>query len=213
MRPLLFLLGFLALSATAHADITKPATEFISGVHYKTLPQQQPTESQDKIELIEAFSYMCPHCFRFQPYLHDWLAQHDDVELIRLPVALGHLKWLNTAKAFYVAEALGKLDATHMATFETIHKKRVDLSILEQQIDFFADYGIDKETYLKALESFAIDTKIRRSTTLARNYQITGTPTIIINGKYVTSALMAGSMENAIKVIDMLVKLERDQES
>lgn len=204
-------ISLLVLSlATVGANAQPVAnTDFVEGKHYRVLPQQQPTTTGTKIEVVEAFSYMCPHCFSFQPYLHEWLKGQQDVTLVRLPVALGHVKWLSTAKAYFVAEALGVLEQSHMAMFENIHRLRKDLSDPKEQALFYTDYGISEADYNKALASFAVDTRIKRSHVMARNYQLSGTPTVIINGKYITSPLMAGSMENATRVIDMLVEQER----
>ncbi len=211
MKSIISLFVLCLVSAGVHAQSSQSTASFIEGKHYRVLPQQQPTTTETAIEVVEAFSYMCPHCFTFQPHLHGWLQSQQDVELVRMPVALGHIKWLSTAKAYYVAEAMGILDQTHMPMFETIHRLRTDLSDPGKQAEFFKTYGITAEDYNKALTSFAVDTRIKRSRAMARNYQISGTPTVIINGRYITSPLMAGSMENAVEVIDMLVNMERDR--
>jgi len=39
---------------------------------YETLSPAQPTQSADKIEIIEFFWYGCPHCYAFEPLVDKW---------------------------------------------------------------------------------------------------------------------------------------------
>ncbi len=177
------------------------------GVHYLRLETPGPTSDGNRIEVLEAFSYFCPHCAGFQQPLHDWLDQQSDVTLTRLPVALGHASWLEATRMYYAADALGVIDDSHMAIFNAIHGQRINLADSEAQLRFFADYGVNADQW----QSFAVDTRVRRSAGLASSYQLSGTPSIIVNGRYITSPRMAGGMTEATEVIETLVSMERQR--
>ncbi len=61
---------------------------------YKIIRPAQPTQTEDKIEVVEVFWYGCPHCYDFEPYIDQWLASKpDDVEFLRMP-AIFNESWL-----------------------------------------------------------------------------------------------------------------------
>jgi thiol:disulfide interchange protein DsbA len=192
----------LAMSAAAHAQ------EFQQGVHYQLIQPPQPTNDASKVEVVEAFGYLCPHCANFQPFIEPWQESAPDyVSYIRMPV-LFQRAWEPLGRAYYVAEAMGVVDQIHMPLFDALHKQRRRLTNDEDIADFFAEQGIDREAYLKTAKSFAVETKMRRTVTLTQRYGISGTPSIVINGKYLAMARMAGGNNELIQLIDYLVKKE-----
>ena len=57
------------------------------GKQYIRLKNPQPVETGKKIEVIEFFSYGCPHCGDLEPVLQGWLkTMPADVEFRRIPV-------------------------------------------------------------------------------------------------------------------------------
>ncbi len=175
---------------------------------YQTLTPAQPTQNPDKIEIIEFFSYGCPHCYHLEPALEKWLkTKPENVEFIRYPVVFNAL-YGKYAKAYYVAEALGVLDKVHADFFDAIHNKKQRLSSEDQLAKFFVAHGVDEAEFRNTYNSFLIDTKFRQAKATPPRYGITGVPTIIINGKYKTSGPLAKSNENIVKVIEQLIQKE-----
>ena len=82
--------------------------EFIEGGHYEVLPEVLPVQTGDKIEVVEMFWYRCPHCYRLEPYMLDWLAtkKPENAEFVPIPAILNK-QWAYHARAYYVFEALG----------------------------------------------------------------------------------------------------------
>jgi thiol:disulfide interchange protein DsbA len=184
------------------------AWAFTEGVDYTRLAQPQPTETGDKVEVLEFFWYGCPHCFHLEPMLEKWLANEPpNAEFRRMPAVLGP-NWEPHARAFFAAELLGVQDKLHEPLFRAMHVEKRRLMDEDQLVAFAAEQGINADEFRKAYESFYVNMKVRRAAEVERRYGIDGVPTIIVNGKYRTSASQTGSNEKLIEVIDYLVKLE-----
>ena len=187
---------------------TAASTPFEEGINYKRLPKPQATADASKIEVVELFWYGCPHCHKFQPYVEEWLkTKPDNVNYIRMPAILRE-DWSLHARAFYTAETLGVLDRIHAPLFDAIHIEKRHLFTEDSLMQFFQEYGVSNDDFRNTFHSFAVDSKVRRARLMTRNYQIRGTPAVVINGKYVTGPGMAKGFENMIKIIDYLVDKE-----
>lgn len=207
------LLPFVISTAWAAAD-------FVEGTEYTRLESPQPTSAPDKIEVVELFSYACPHCFHMEPELSEWLkAKPDDVVFVRLPVVF-RPEWELLAKAYFTAEILGVLDKTHEALFEAIHVKNQKFGDEAAIQSFFVSAGVSADDFRNTFNSFAVAVKVNSAKLMTRRYAITGVPTIIVNGKFSTSASLADDKEKdlsvkelnekTLKVVDYLVEQERE---
>jgi len=188
---------------------TALAAGYTEGKEYTALASPQPTNSGDKIEIVELFWYGCPHCYRLEPEMEQWLANKpDDVEFVRMPAIVGP-PWELLAKAFYTAEFLGVMDTMHLALFDYLHKDKKKIINEAELQAFFVEQGVSNEDSRNTYTSFAVAMKGNNSKLMTQRYGITGVPTIIVNGKYNTSGSLAGSNENIIKVMDYLIAQER----
>jgi len=196
------------------------AAGYVEGTQYTRLASPQPTSAPDKIEVVEMFSYACPHCFHMEAELEEWLkAKPDDVVFVRLPVVF-RPDWELLAKAYFTAEILGVLDKTHEALFEAIHVKNEKIGDEAAMQAFFVSQGVSADDFKKTFDSFAVAVKVNNAKLMTRRYAITGVPTFIVNGKFSTSASLAGSNEKGLDVkelnektlgvIDYLVEQERE---
>jgi thiol:disulfide interchange protein DsbA len=184
------------------------AATFEAGKDYRVLPQAQPTMNPDHIEVVELFWYGCPHCHRFEPYIDKWLkTKPDNVDFIRMPAVLRE-KWSLHARAYYTAETLGILDKIHKPLFDAIHVEKRYLFDEDSLMQFFAEFGVSNEEFRNTFHSFAVDSKVRRARQMSKRYMATGTPAVVVNGKYLTGPGMAKGFDNLIKVIDFLVARE-----
>lgn len=198
---------FMLLPAFAATAVL--AKDYEEGTEYLKLANPQPTASTDSIEVVELFWYGCPHCYQLEPYLKEWVAgKPEDVNFIRLPAILGP-GWELLSKAWFTAELLGVTEQTHTALFEEIHKRRQRINTEEKLREFFVKHGVSAADFDKTFRSFAVAIKLNNARLMTRRYAITGVPTLIINGKYSTSASIAGGNPELIKVVDYLVDQER----
>ena len=198
------LLACLALTATA-------ADDFVAGQHYQLVTPAQPTTTGDKVEVIELFWYGCPHCNAFEPLVQEWLKKKPDyVEFVRIPAVFAQ-NWEVHARAFYAAQQLGVLEKIHKPLFDAIHVQSRKLFSVEELTAFFVEQGVTAADFHKAYNSFDVDTKTRHAMALTREYGISGVPSIIVNGKFRSSAQQTGSLENLLKLVDFLAAKEHSQ--
>lgn len=200
---------FFMVMAEEQAD---ESVEFaaIAGHNYEMVTPLQPTQSGDKIEVLEIFWYGCPHCYHFEPELEAWIENKpDDVEFRRMP-GVFRQNWIPHAKAFYTAEKLGIQDKIHTPLFNAIHQNHQKIYTDDAILDFVDNLGdVDGEAFRKAYDAFSVESRVKQAMRLSRAYGIKGVPAIIINGKYWSSGSLAGSYPELLKVVDALVDKER----
>jgi thiol:disulfide interchange protein DsbA len=185
------------------------ALEIQQGVHYKLLTPAQPTNvAPGKVEVVEVFWYACGHCYLLEPRLEAWdrKGRPANAQLVRLPAT-----WNNTlkthARLFYTMELLGKQNLNPEIWREiNVKGNRLDTPAAIEA--FFTSRGVSKADFSKAFAGFAVDSKIMKAEDLNRRYKITATPTVVVNGKYVTDIGMAGGEEQLFQVINALVARE-----
>lgn len=183
--------------------------DFKEGVHFQTITNAPTASQRDYVEVIEVFSYACVHCATFDPFVEEWKESiGDDVRFVRLP-AVFNPSWEPFARAYYTAEVMGVLDKTHEELFQALHTERKQIRSIRQLADWYAEHGVDKDEFLKTAQSFAVETKLRRSRTLVPRYGIGATPTMVVNGKYRSTGADAGGYEELIQLVDTLVEREQ----
>jgi protein dithiol oxidoreductase (disulfide-forming) len=181
---------------------------YVEGVHYHPTAQRLATSDQNVIEVVELFSYSCPHCFRLDPMVTEWKKSlPENVKFVHVP-AIFRDSWLQLAKVFYAAEATGDLEKLHGLLFNAIHVEKSRLTTEDQLLDFVAEQGIDRDGFEKAMNSFSVKSKVKKALVMSQTSGITGVPSMIVNGKYRTDAPAAGSMEDMLKVVDFLIEKE-----
>ena len=185
---------------------------FIAGTHYDEFnPRQARVGQGDKIEVVEFFSYGCGHCFSAEPYMHAYAGQvAEDVEFKRVPVSFNPF-FEHLARGYYTAKALDADEESHIAIFDAVHIKRKDFRTVESLADFYADYGVDKDQFIKAFNSFSINAQIERDNKLGQAYQISGVPTVIVDGAYSTGGVKAGNFSAWFQILDSLIDIERQK--
>ncbi len=183
---------------------------FVAGVHYKPTAQLLATGTEDKIEVIEMFSYACPHCFHLEPLVEEWKKTlPENVAFVAVP-AIFRDSWLELAKLYYTAEATGDLEKLHPLIFDAIHVKKRRMVTEDDMLDFVADQGIDRENFAKVMNSFSVKGKVKKALVMSRTSGITGVPSMIVNGKYISDGPMAGGQENLLKAVDFLILKESE---
>jgi thiol:disulfide interchange protein DsbA len=203
------LLISLIFFGTAYAQ----NSEFVLGTHYQRLSPTQPTSSSpDQVEVAEIFWYGCPHCYTFDPYLENWKETlAEDVNFIRIPAVWNNVLQTH-AKVYFTAELLDVIDDVHTPIFREIHVNRNMLTETNALVDFFAQYGVMPDEFNQTFESFAVFTRMQRADELSRRYRISSVPTVVVNGKYVTNATMAGDYPDLLRLVDELVAMERAEQ-
>jgi len=200
--------GALALSlAFCPAGAAAQEKTFVEGGHYELLREAQPVQTGDKIEVVEMFWYQCPHCYRLEPFITQWLQNKpDNAAFVPIPAVLGP-RWAFSARMFYALEALGLEQNLHAKVFTAIHSARRPLENFKQFADWAAENGAKRSEIQAAFNSFAVNNKVNFAEVMTRRYGLTGVPAIIVDGRYRTSVSLAGSHQELLEVIDYLVEL------
>ena len=174
---------------------------------------QISTEKQQESKAIivyEFFWYGCPHCYNLEPTMERIEADLDkDTKIVKLPVALRD-SWIPHAKLFYALQQMGKIDEVHNLIFEEIHLEDNRLNTEQQMVDFLGKHGIDTNKFMEKYNSFGTEARIKKASNLAKKYQINSVPTIIVNGKYLTSGSYVSSYDELYSVINLLIERERN---
>ena len=199
---------------TAAPAAPATALAFEEGVHYRLLTPTQPTStSPDKVEVIEIFSYGCPHCFSFDPYVKFWVENNKPakVEFTRIAPRF-RPEWTVYARAYYTAEVLGVVDQLHSEIFNEIHVNRNYLQTEDAMAAFFAEHGVDEPAFRETYNSYAVNTRLRKASVLAGRYRASSVPTVVVNGKYTTGPELTGGYEGLMQVMDYLARKEINRE-
>lgn len=201
-------LVLMALVALPLMALSALAEEWVEGEHYDVITPALRGKS-DKIEVTEFFWYGCTHCYSFEPQIAQWKKSlDDDVVVVGSPAMWNALMEIH-AKAFYAAQVLGVLDKVHMPLFQAINVDRKRLDSEDELAALFAASGIAREDFQKAFNSFGVGSQVRQANSRARAARITGTPEMMVAGKYRISTRKAGSQANMLKLATFLIEKER----
>jgi protein dithiol oxidoreductase (disulfide-forming) len=155
-------------------------------LQYQVLTPAQPQTMQGKVEVVEFFSYGCPHCAHLHPALKKWVAQLPATAVfVRVPVSFGRREWGQLSRTYYALEAIGALPRLDDALFDALHEKRQSLFDEESLTAWVAQQGVDAEKFSSAFSSQAVSSKAMRADQMSRDYQISSVPTLVVAGKYV----------------------------
>jgi thiol:disulfide interchange protein DsbA len=210
-RAALRLLAALPLAATsARAQETERRARL--NVTYREIPLQ-PVPAGNVIDVVEFFWYGCPYCFQFHPYFEAWVQrQPADVMVRRVPAAFRE-SWVPHARMYYTLEALGALERLHDQAYKSYHVDETRLNTTDAIADWAAKHGIDRERWLTVYRSDDVSRRVMDAQDQLRRYAVSGTPSVVVGGRYLTSSGMTPGVAAMIPVLDDLVALAREQRS
>lgn len=207
MRVVILVLGFIfSLAACAQGnDVEK----FKEGVHYKVLPKAVKTITPGKIEVTEAFAYTCGHCYNFEPLILAWAKKApSDVELVKLPV-IWRQSMQVLARIMYTGKALGIPEEVDAQIFKAIHKDRNQLGSEAAIAAVFKELGVSAEKFKKTFNSFGVSSMVQQADARTRSMNITGTPQMVVDGRYTVSAGKDLGHDGMLEVVDFLIEKVR----
>jgi thiol:disulfide interchange protein DsbA len=178
----------------------------VAGKHFTKLPMAQPTSAPGKVEVLEFFSYACPHCHEFEPLLASWTAKlPPQIVFRRVPVPF--LPYAETfQKAFYALEAMNLLEQVHPRIFHAVHKDKLRPSRPEDLSPLVQAAGGDAKRFLEVVNSFGVSSKVQQAKSMATAYNIQSVPSLAVQGEFLVSPASAGGNEAALGVVEYLVK-------
>jgi thiol:disulfide interchange protein DsbA len=211
MNSIRLLAAALFLGVISFTGISSARAEPVEGRDYTVLPHPQPTESGKNIEVLEFFWYGCPHCNDLHPHIKTWLKKMPKDVNFRYVPAVFRPNWIPGLKTFYALEALGERDKLHDKVYEAIHADKVDLTKDEVLFDWIAKQGIDRQKFIDAYNSFSVQNQVARATQMSKDYNLSGVPAVVVDGRYLTSGKMGGTPQDTIKILDELIEKVRKE--
>ena len=201
----------LMLLANTFGSVQAQSPTPVAGKDYIEIPNGSPLDPADGMVVVEEFfNYICPACNSFEPLFVAWTA--------KLPsyVKLGHVPatfradFMPYARAYYAAELYGLVDRTHRAVYEAIHVSHKlpaegDKPNEERVAAFYSDFGVDKDEFLRAMQSFGVELKLRRATAHMQRSKVPSTPSIVVNGRYLVRGVTYADM---LRIANFLIEKE-----
>jgi len=206
--------ALLAALAAGGAGLFVPGTyaqeALKPGVQYRLIPQQ-PVTPGPRIEVLYFFFYACPFCNELLPRLEAWQKRKPaDVVFRRIPVVVKET-WIPLARLYYTLDALGVEEQLHAAVFDAYHKQDLHMSQEAVVTEWAVKQGIDRERFLTAYRSEDTIKKVARAREQTLAHEIPGTPSLVVDGRYLTSGGMVERLPDLIPVLDGLIRLARQQ--
>ena len=199
-------LGFVGSLGGVSSAFAQEASAFKKA--RKDVPRSNPA----KIDVVEFFWYGCIHCYNFEPKVNAWAKKiPGDVVFTKVPVAFQsqRVNFQGHQRLYYTLEAMGKLDVAHSKVFEAMHKDKKQLANDAQIFDFAESIGLKREEFANVFKSFGVNAKCAQAKAMFESYGADSVPTLGVDGKFFTSASVAGSEDNALRVVDSLIQRQR----
>jgi thiol:disulfide interchange protein DsbA len=181
------------------------------GRDYILLDPPRAVASGDKIEVIEFFYYGCPVCYELEPQLSRWSFNAPGSVALRRVPALSSDNWDNFARLFYTLEAMGELARLHWPVYDNFHFNGLKLNDEAVMAGWVSHNGLDRQKFIDTYHSPEIQAKLAAARDMTRSYDVRGVPSIVVDGKFLTSARMTGSTRELMRVLDQLVELARKE--
>lgn len=203
VRSLAVLAAALSFSAGAVAQS--------AGRDYTAIEPAQPTDSPAKVEVVEFFSYGCPHCNDFNALVSAWAAKLPaDVTFKRVPVSFGRPAWANVGRLYYALEVTGDLARLDGEVFKAIHTDRVNMFDERTMKEWIAKKGVDPRKFDEAFASFGVMSKMKRAESMTQTYKIQGVPAIAVEGKYLVGGR---DFNDTLAITDKLIAKARAEKA
>ena len=199
---------------------TKAQQQPIQEREYTRVNPPQATDSGNRVEVIEFFWYGCIHCYNLETPLKAWLKRKpSDVVFRYVPAIFDTASWSPMARAYYALDAMGVVEKYHDDIFNAVHRDGQKAMVTDPRVlaDWLAAKGVDKQKFLETYNSFAVNSRVQRSVDVTRSYDVPGTPSLVVDGKYLTGPSMTVNPDNSVnyerffQVLDQLIARARKE--
>jgi len=202
-------LACLALTRSATAQEIRAR----QNIDYRVISAPQPVQTGEQIEVIDFFWYGCPHCNDLQPALESWITRKPaDVTLRRIPAILRD-SWAPHARIYYTLERLGEVERLHQKVYFSYHVEQLHMSKPDVVEQWAVKNGIERRRWMDAYSSPEVDARIAQAFQASQRYDIQGTPSLVVDGRYLTSSSMASNYPEMIQILEDLIRIARAKRS
>ena len=219
------LMAALISTALLTLGSSAQAANWVAGKHYSVIPQAQRTNvAPGKVEVMEVFSYGCPACNQFRPVMKKLKASLPaNAQLVYLPASWNNAEaWPMFQRAYLTAASLGVAEKAHDAMFDAIwttgelgvsdpqtRRQKTKLPTIEDAAKLYQRVtGVKAADFVSASKSFGVDLKMRQADSQITAMQVSGTPTLVVNGKYRVNNENLSGGDEIIELVKFLVARE-----
>ena len=182
----------------------------VAGREYVVLDPPRAAQTGDTIEVLEFFYYGCPVCYEAQPHIARWqLTAGSGVTLKRVPAVTD--AWLTFARVYYALEATGLLARLHWPVYDNHHFDGKMLNEDKRLLDWLSSNGVDAARFKQALDSHDVTIRVEEARKMLDAYKVKGVPSMVVDGRYLTSANLAGGVKEMMDVLAFLVARAREE--
>jgi thiol:disulfide interchange protein DsbA len=197
--------GASALPLTASAQSGAPT----EGKQFSKVEPPVPLLAPGKIEVLEFFSYACPHCNAFEPTIEAWAKKLPaDVAFHRVPAPF-LMNAENFMRTYYALETMGQVESMQRKVFAAVHVDRLHLDKPADIAALMGKNGVDSAKFLDVFNSFSVATSVSRAKKLAAAYKLDSVPMLMVNGHFSTSPSQTGGADQTMAVVDFLIQRAR----
>lgn len=183
----------------------------VAGRDYHELNPPRPVSTGERIEVIEFFYYGCPVCYEAQPHIAKWvLKAGPDIALVRVPAVFTDSSE-SFARTFYTLGAMNQIARLHWPLYDNHHFDGKQLNVEANVVDWVGGNGVDAARFKEVWHSAQTTAQVEAAKKSLATYDISGVPTFVVDGRYVTSARLSGSVPNMMRVVDQLVARARQE--
>ena len=206
-----FATRLLAVVSFALTVLASPAqAQLAVGRDFVVIEPAQLTDNAAKIEVIEFFSYACPHCNDLSPHINKWAAKlPSDVVFKRVPVGFNNPFYQLMAKLYYTLEAIGELERLDGAVFNAIHEKGLKLVDDKSIAEWVVSQGVDAKKFSDAFNAFGVISKTKRADQIAQSSRISGVPALVVDGRYLVTGKEVKSHADLLALADKVIDKRR----
>jgi protein dithiol oxidoreductase (disulfide-forming) len=227
MKVIARVIALVSLISFAGAVPAQPpaaaAPAWVEGRNYSLVAQPQPTHlPAGKVLVTEAFSYACPACNQFRPYMQKLVKSLPPNAVVDyIPASFNPSEdWPMFQLAYVTAQTLGIAERNHEAMYDAVwttgELATTDGSTLKSRMPTIEDAarfyqkqaGVPAAKFLETAKSFGVDTQVRHDEDLMKAYAIDSTPTVVVDGKYRVTPQLAGGAQQMVDLVVFLVHKE-----
>lgn len=211
MKSLIAAILGAALLAVTHAAPAQQSREqdkrdFAEGRDYQVLSKPQPVSSGERIEVLEFFYYGCPVCYEAEPYVSRWLLKTGpSVAIHRVPAVFTESSE-SFARTFYSLSALGQIARLHWPIYDNHHFDGKQLNVEKNIVEWVSHNGVDHDRFVELWHSDQVAAQVAAAKAALVTYDVKAVPSFVVDGKYLTTSRMTGSVKSMMDVVDYLVE-------
>ncbi len=213
----IFFLGFAASTSLAalffgHSALAQPLNDMALNIPfeqtYRNIDPQPKTDKQ-RIEVLDFFWYRCPFCYQFLPTFLDWSAHQSKDVVVRHIPAIMQKSWIPDAHLYYTLETLGEVNRLHQVVFDSVNLDHLVTNDPQAVTAWAVAHGIEEKKWMSVFDSDVVRGKVSQAILLMGQYDIHGTPSLVVDGRYQTNAALANGVDQLPAVLNHLVSKVR----